>query len=217
MVKRLLGVLVFMLGVSSCGGSDEPSDDGSTTDGEPCTYLAGGEAAKEVDLPPDTAQYDGDVAVTIETTAGEIAAVLDGAATPCTVNSFTSLASQGYFDDSPCPRITTEGLFVLQCGDPSGTGGGGPGYSFDDELTGDETYPAGTLAMANGGPDTNGSQFFIVYEDSGLPPSYTVFGTVDEAGLEIVRGIAAGGSDNTNPAGGGVPNTPISITGVTID
>ena len=66
---------------------------------------------------------------------------------------------------------------MLQCGDPTGTGTGGPGYSFPDELSGDETYPAGTLAMANAGPDTNGSQFFIVYEDTELPPSYAVFGT----------------------------------------
>ena len=110
-----------------------------------------------------------------------------------------SLAEQGYFDATPCHRLTTQGIFVLQCGDPTGTGTGGPGYSFDDELSGDETYPAGTLAMANAGPNTNGSQFFIVYEDTQLPPAYAVFGTVDEAGIKIVQEVAEKGTDTGAP------------------
>ena len=104
------------------------------------------------------------------------------------MNSFVSLAEQGFYDDTPCPRIgDQEGFGILQCGDPTGTGAGGAGYSFADELSGDETYPAGTLAMANAGPDTNGSQFFLVFRDSQFPPSYTVFGTIDEAGLRHRR------------------------------
>lgn len=223
MLKRLLGVsaaLVILLGVSGCGSDEEPaaSDDSSTTDGEPCTYLAGGEAAREVDLPPDQAAYDGDVPVTIETTAGELNATLDAANAPCAVNSFTSLAEQGFFDETPCPRITTDpGFSLLQCGDPTGTTGGGPGYTYPDELTGDETYSAGTLALANSGPDTNGSQFFIVYGDTELSPDYTVFGMIDEADLAIIESIAADGDDGSNQFGGGAPNTPIDITSVTVD
>ena len=103
---------------------------------------------------------------------------------------------------------------MLQCGDPTGTGTGGPGYSFADELAGDETYPAGTLAMANAGPDTNGSQFFIVYDDTPLPASYTVFGTIDDAGLEVVRTVAQAGSDETFGQGDGAPVTPVTIESV---
>src|SRR5699024_11558444 len=89
-----------------------------------------------------------------------------------------------------------EGIFVLQCGDPTGTGSGGPGYSFADELDGSETYPAGTLAMANAGPDTNGSQFFVVYDDSPLPADYTVFGSLDKESTKTVADIAAEGTDS---------------------
>ncbi len=83
---------------------------------------------------------------------------------------------------------------MLQCGDPTGTGTGGPGYSFDDELSGKETYPAGTLAMANAGPNTNGSQFFIVYDDTQLPPAYAVFGQLDAASVKIVAEVAEKGT-----------------------
>src|SRR5699024_8063385 len=115
-----------------------------------CSYPTGSQpAAKDVEVPPQTPQA-----------TGEVEADTRGDGAPCTVNSFLSLAGQEYFDDTDCHRLTTEGIFVLQCGDPTGTGSGGPGYSFADELDGSETYPAGTLAMANAGPDTNGSQFF---------------------------------------------------------
>ena len=102
---------------------------------------------------------------------------------------------------------------MLQCGDPTATGMGGPGYSFDDELSGEETYPAGTLAMANAGPNTNGSQFFIVYDDTQLPPSYAVFGQLGEAGLEVVQGIAEKGAQGGAPDG---PRQGRTIESVTI-
>jgi peptidyl-prolyl cis-trans isomerase B (cyclophilin B) len=137
----------------------------------------------------------------ITTNRGAITAKLNVTGTPCTANSFTSLARQGYFDDTKCHRLTTQGIFVLQCGDPTATGTGGPGYSFDDELTGQETYPAGTLAMANSGPNTTGSQFFLVYADTPLPPDYTVFGQVDAAGLQVVKDIASAGTANGAPDG----------------
>lgn len=158
----------------------------------PCTYTATSDAARKVDLPPgDPAPSP---ALTMTTNRGAVKATLDIANAPCTAGSFTSLAKQGYFDKTTCHRLTTEGIFVLQCGDPTGTGTGGPGYSFDDELTGEETYPAGTLAMANAGPDTNGSQFFVVYADTPLPPSYTVFGTIDADGLRVVKAVADAGT-----------------------
>lgn len=179
-----------------------------------CTYPDDGSpASKEVNAPPAEPDATGEVPVKIATSAGEVAVALDAQTTPCTVNSFLSLAKQGYFDGTSCHRLTTEGIFVLQCGDPTGTGTGGPGYSFPDELQGTETYPAGTLAMANAGPDTNGSQFFVVYADTQLPPSYTVFGHLDEASTKIVAGIAAEGTSNGAPDG--APKTPVTITSVT--
>lgn len=151
----------------------------------------------------------------LETSAGDIPLTLDADSAPCTVGSFVSLASQQYFDDTPCHRLTTQGIFVLQCGDPSGTGTGGPGYRFDDELDGSETYAAGTVAMANAGPGTNGSQFFLVYEDTDLPAAYTVFGRLSADGLAVVREIASAGT--ATGGGDGPPATPVTITCVAID
>ncbi|BDZ39389.1 peptidylprolyl isomerase [Microbacterium suwonense] len=186
----------------------------TSTASDTCTYPAGTRTpSKEVTAPPAEPDAAGDVPVTIATSIGDLAVTLDADTTPCTVNSFLSLAQQGYFDGTNCHRLTTEGIFVLQCGDPTGTGTGGPGYSFPDELDGTETYPAGTLAMANAGPDTNGSQFFIVYADTQLPPSYTVFGHLDEASTSTVADVAAAGTESGGPDG--APKTPVTITGVT--
>ncbi|WP_099244581.1 peptidylprolyl isomerase [Mycobacterium sp. shizuoka-1] len=157
------------------------------------------------------------VDATLVTNAGPLVLHLDNAKAPCTVNSFVSLAQQGYFDGTPCHRLTdSRSLSVLQCGDPTGTGSGGPGYRFANEYPTNQyrpfdpalkqpvMYPRGTLAMANAGPDTNGSQFFIVYRDSMLPPTYTAFGQVDKTGFGIVDDIAAtgiaGGADDGKPA-----------------
>jgi len=214
---------VLVLGLSACGAEEVETtpttgDDTAAAGASSCTYTEGGEAAREVDLPPETPAYTEPVQATITTSAGELSATLAADTAPCTVNSFASLAEQGFYDDTPCPRIVTDpGFQILQCGDPTGTTGGGPGYSYADELSGDETYPAGTLAMANSGPDTQGSQFFIVYGDTGLSPDYTVFGTVDPEDLAGIEKIGARGSDNSNPAGGGAPKTPIDIESVTVD
>ena len=212
----LIAALALAASLAACGGEDEADTAADNPDGSPCTYSEGGAPAKEADLPPDRAAYDADVPVTITTSAGEVTATLDAAAAPCAVNSFTSLAEQGYFDDTTCHRLTTQGIFVLQCGDPSGTGAGGPGYSFPDELTGSETYGPGTIAMANAGPDTNGSQFFLVYGDSSvLGPDYTVFGQMDPDGLAVVEAIGAAGT--ADGGGDGAPATEITINGVTVD
>ncbi len=184
--------------------------------GASCTYQATGDAAKQVDLPPTMGVPDsGTAAWSLRLGEAQVALTLEQEQAPCTVNSFTSLAAQGYFEGTSCHRLVDgPGLFVLQCGDPTGTGSGGPGYQFADELDGAETYPAGTLAMANAGPGTNGSQFFIVYADSQLPASYTVFGRTDAAGVEVLAGLAAAGQDGTYPDGSGKPNTPVVITGL---
>lgn len=188
---------------AACGDANQSATDDVNVQAAACDYPVSGDPAKPVD-PPSTTDVNnaGTATATISLTAGDVVLTLDRAATPCTVNSFESLATQGYFDDTSCHRLTDTGIFVLQCGDPSATGMGGPGYSFADETSDGMTYPAGTVAMANAGPDTNGSQFFLVWADSELPPDYTVFGTMDQAGLDVVGGIAAQGvaaEDGTSP------------------
>lgn len=230
--RRLLSLgasLLVLTAVSACSGNvTSAEDDTSSTavsndapdreaSGPACAYDSDGtEAAKPAELPPDQAVFTGDAEAVIETSVGTLNATLAGESAPCTVNSFVSLADQGYFDDTICHRLTTEGIFVLQCGDPSASGSGGPGYSFADEVRGDESYPAGTLAMANAGPDTNGSQFFIVYGDTDLPPSYTVFGTVDAASVATIQEVADAGTDNAFGQGDGAPVTPVDLTSVTV-
>ncbi len=111
------------------------------------------------------------------------------------MNSFVYLAAKNYFSNTTCHRLTTSGIYVLQCGDPTGTGEGGPGYKFGDENLTGAKYTAGTVAMANSGADTNGSQFFLVYRNSlSLPASYTPFGTI-VSGLNIIQNVAKAGSD----------------------
>lgn len=202
----------------SPAGSEESTDAEASGETVSCDYPEDGqEPAREVDPPSAEAPAEGTVSATMTTNFGDIGLSLDAATAPCTVHSFVSLAEQGFYDDTPCPRIgDQEGFGILQCGDPSGTSAGGPGYSFADELSGDETYPAGTLAMANAGPDTNGSQFFLVFRDSQFPPSYNVFGTIDETGLATIDKIAKEGNDASNPAGGGAPNKDVTIEKVTI-
>jgi peptidyl-prolyl cis-trans isomerase B (cyclophilin B) len=179
-----------------------------------CSYEPGGRAAKEVELPAENEPTVGPETASVNLTGGTVTIDLDRATAPCTVGSFVHLAQAGYYDDTPCHRLTkAASLSVLQCGDPSGTGGGGPGYSFADETNPDMVYPAGTVAMANAGPDTNGSQFFLVYEDSKLPPDYTVFGTMTE-GLDVLRAIAAKGASGGGKDG--APINPITISTVTV-
>ena len=228
MLKRPLTALAAaaaLLALAGCGddsSSDSTASDSTASDtpsreatGPACTYTEDSQAAKDVDLPPEHAAVSGDEAVTIKTNAGDIKATLDADTTPCTVNSFVSLADQGYFDSTTCHRLTTQGIYVLQCGDPTGSGAGGPGYSFEDELSGKETYGPGTLAMANAGPGTNGSQFFIVYGDSPLDPNYTVFGQIDDAGLQVVKDIADKGTADGGPDG--APKEQVEIESVTAE
>ena len=216
----LAALVALTASLTGCAGasSDTAADTASTREanGPACTFESGGQpAAKKVDLPPDRATVSGEVPAIIATSEGDITMTLDADAAPCAATSFASLADQGYFDDVACHRLTTSGIFVLQCGDPTGTGGGGPGYSFADEIEGSETYPAGTLAMANAGPDTNGSQFFIVYADSPLDAAYTVFGHVDDDAVKTVEDVAKKGV--AGGAGDGAPAEDVTITSVTVD
>jgi peptidyl-prolyl cis-trans isomerase B (cyclophilin B) len=126
-------------------------------------------------------------------------------AAPCTTYSFRFLAQRGYFNGTHCHRLTTQRIYVLQCGDPTGTGSGGPGYAFNDENLAGATYPAGTVAMANAGPNTNGSQFFFTWQDTTLSPAYTPFGQVIQ-GMDVLKKIAAAGDDSQNGLGDGYPN-----------
>jgi cyclophilin family peptidyl-prolyl cis-trans isomerase len=135
---------------------------------------------------------------TMKTSKGEMTFALDAQSAPVTVNSFVFLSRYHYFEDIVFHRIIPG--FVLQGGDPTGTGRGGPGYKFDDELPSPGRYELGSLAMANAGPNTNGSQFFIISGPNGvaLPPAYALFGKA-VSGLEVVRAIDAVGSSSGKP------------------
>jgi peptidyl-prolyl cis-trans isomerase B (cyclophilin B) len=153
---------------------------------------------------------------TFVTNCGNIVVTTVGSKAPITLTQLSTLARGGYFNNSLCHRLTTQGLYVLQCGDPTATGGGGPNFTYRDEnlpTEGLNNYPAGTVAMANSGPGTNGSQFFLVFADTTLGANYTIWGTVTQ-GLEIVKAIAkagvkGGGAD-------GAPSQQIEIKRVTV-
>ncbi|OBB10512.1 cyclophilin [Mycolicibacterium setense] len=197
--------------------------------GANCQYPATTEPAAKRATPPRTGPVPTEPATVeagIVTDRGSIGLQLANGKAPCTVNNFASLASQGFFDGTRCHRLTTGDLAALQCGDPSGSGAGGPGYRFPNEYPTNQyrlsdpavkqpvVYPRGTVAMANSGPGTNGSQFFLVYEDSLLPPTYTVFGTVDKTGLTTLDAIADGGvADGSDD---GKPATPVTITSASV-
>jgi len=182
-----------------------------------CSYLPDEASVKPVNPPAGTAiPAKGAVPVALTTSVGQIVLQLDRALAPCTVNSFVSLAQQGYFNNTSCHRLTTSrGLQVLQCGDPTGTGSGGPGYKFADETFPELKYGRGQVAMANAGPNTNGSQFFMIYGDaSALSPDYTVFGTISPVSLPLLDSVAKAGHDGSmDPSpGGGKPNMAVTIT-----
>ncbi len=199
--------------------------------GANCAYPATTEAASKPNKPPRSGRVPTDpaeVSASLSTNRGDIGLQLDNGKAPCTVNSFASLAQQGYFDGTTCHRLTTTPqLGVLQCGDPSATGTGGPGYRFANEYPTNQyriadpalhtplMYPRGTLAMANRGSGTNGSQFFLVYTDSMLPPTYTAFGRIDSTGLATLDKIAAAGVEGAGDDG--KPAISVKIGSVRLD
>jgi peptidyl-prolyl cis-trans isomerase B (cyclophilin B) len=181
-----------------------------------CSYPTSGSPARNVGKPPTKPDWRARYQATIHTNRGDVVIDLLNSKATCTVNSFVYLAGQKYFSNTHCHRLTTVSpLYVLQCGDPTGTGRGGPGYKFNDENLAGAKYTAGTVAMANGGADTNGSQFFLVYKNSTLSPNYTPFGTVVK-GLGIIQNVAKAGSDNANGSGDGHPKEKVVIESVTI-
>ena len=193
-----------------------PSNTAAMVDGK-CIYTKSGTASRKVKLPPRRPDTKATYTATVKTNRGDIVMDLLNSKAPCTVGSFVSLADQRFYSNTPCFRLVTSGIYVLQCGDPTGTGEGGPGYEFNSENLTGATYPAGTVAMANtGAPDSNGSQFFFVYKSgSELSPDYTPFGTIVK-GLNILQAVAAAGGSSSNPAGGGEPHDKVQIDSVTI-
>ncbi|MCV7168723.1 peptidylprolyl isomerase [Mycobacterium manitobense] len=199
--------------------------------GTNCQYPATPAPASKKAAAPRSGRVPTDPATVgagIETSRGNIGLTLHNAEAPCTVNNFSSLAQQGFFDGTTCHRLTNSPVLkILQCGDPSGTGEGGPGYRFPNEYPTNQyrlsdpalkqavVYPRGTVAMANSGVGTNGSQFFLIYDDSRLPPTYTVFGTVDATGLATLDEIAADGV--ADGADDGPPAQDVTITQARLD
>lgn len=195
---------------------------------DPCAKPAAGKVKsltykKQPAMSVDTSA---DYTMKLATTCGDIPVTMSAKKAPHTVNSFDFLAGKGYFDHTKCHRLTTAGIYVLQCGDPKGTGAGGPGYTIPDENLKDKSlkgnvYPAGTVAMANQfdassgqGKDSGGSQFFLVYQDSQLPPNYTPFGTISSSGMKVLKKIAAAGESTGQ--GDGAPNATVVVNKATV-
>jgi peptidyl-prolyl cis-trans isomerase B (cyclophilin B) len=213
------------------GSGGLPDFDPPPNVGANCAYPSTTEPASKPNKPPRTGRVPTDpaeVSASMSTNRGNIGLQLDNGKAPCTVNSFASLAQQGFFDGTTCHRLTTSSeLGVLQCGDPSGTGTGGPGYRFANEYPTNQyrladpalktpvTYPRGTLVMANKGSGTNGSQFFLVYADSMLLPTFTAFGTIDATGLATLDKVAAAGVAGAGQDG--KPAMDVTIDSVRLD
>ncbi len=241
-LSALLVLPLLLLVLAGCGDDDSVENTPKADSGQ-CTYPEDPQGAgKKADKPPSDPDPDNPTQLTIATDRGDVRVSLDADKAPCTVNSFVSLAKQGFFDNTVCHRLTTEGIFVLQCGNAVATGKpddqqnvapGGPGYTVPDELidqdprlqpcTGQQdpqsgrevcTYPAGTLAMANAGADTGSSQFFLVYKDSTLASAYTTFGRMNAAGVKVVNEIAADGANPPDQFGTTTPKQPVTITSV---
>ncbi|MDR1355506.1 MAG: peptidylprolyl isomerase [Propionibacteriaceae bacterium] len=220
-----LGVTLMVVALITGCSFDKPTSDStntatttSTTTTNPgvtsCSYLIAGEPARAVQQPNgDNVPTIGTVQFTIHFEAGDVTLTMDRALTPCTVNSFESLVAQGFYDDTVCHRTFANTMF--QCGDPSGTGMGGPGYFYADEISPDTTsvYPRGVVAMANAGADTNGSQFFLVYQELPLDgPKYAIFATMDDQSMQVLETLNQIGVSPDDPY---APAQPIRITSVT--
>nr|AAF89695.1 peptidyl-prolyl cis-trans isomerase [Streptomyces lividans] len=210
---------------TNAGAEVTPSASAPSKAPDPCEKPADGKVKTQTwkKEPAMTVDKSAKYTMKLATTCGDIDLALKADAAPHTVNSFDFLAGKGYFDHTKCHRLTTEGIYVLQCGDPTAQGNGGPGYNIPDENLKDKSlkdnvYPAGTVAMANTGqPDSGGSQFFLVYQDSQLPPSYTPFGTVSKEGMTVLKKIASAGAQPADPTTGNTaPNATVVIEKATV-
>jgi peptidyl-prolyl cis-trans isomerase B (cyclophilin B) len=218
-ILLVVGMIVLLT-----GGEDEPPAAAPTPTGDgvcPAVTVSPPESPKTFpSVPPKSDAAGKTFNLTLQTTCGDVTVALDGTKAPQAVSSLTYLAKQGFFDGTKCHRLTTEGIYVLQCGDPQGTGQGGPGYEFGpvENAPKDAIYPAGTIAMARAqSPDSQGSQFFLVYKDSeiakGDPNGYTVMGRIT-SGLDVVTKVADGGT--VDGGGDGEPKRAVSIKGTTV-
>ncbi|KAA0940853.1 peptidylprolyl isomerase [Streptomyces apricus] len=240
-IASVLGVVVVGSVVSYATGVFKQDDDDKSNAAaeatpsaspskapDPCDKAAAGKVKKlsYKKEPALTVDKSADYTMKLQTTCGTIDIDMPASKAPHTVNSFNFLAGKGYLDHTKCHRLTTNGIYVLQCGDPQGTGMGGPGYTIPDENLKDKrlkggVYPAGTVAMANQynaqtkeGRDTGGSQFFLVYQDSQLPANYTPFGTISDAGMKVLKKIA--GAGESTGQGDGTPNATVVIDKATV-
>ncbi|MCX4662677.1 peptidylprolyl isomerase [Streptomyces uncialis] len=238
-IAAALAVVVAGGAVSYAAGAFDGSDgekDSAGSQASPSPSKAPDPCEKPAAGEPSTKTYKKEPALSIDksakytmkldTTCGAVDVELDAAAAPRTVNSFNFLLGKGYLDHTKCHRLTTSGIYVLQCGDPKGTGEGTPGYTIPDENLKDKrlkggVYPAGTVAMANRynaqtkeGKNSGGSQFFVVYQDSQLPPHYTPFGTLSESGMKVLSKISKAGENSG--MGDGAPNATVVIDKATV-
>jgi peptidyl-prolyl cis-trans isomerase B (cyclophilin B) len=234
--RRILGISAAVLAVLAIaassfmllGGDDKDTTTAAPTPSPtpvdnacPAVTVKPPEKPKQfATVPPKTDAAGKTFTVTMATTCGDVAMQLDGTKAPQAVSSLVFLAKQGFFDGSKCHRLTTEGIYVLQCGDPTGSGSGGPGYEFGpvENAPKDAVYPAGTVAMARAqSPSSQGSQFFLVYKDStigqGDPNGYTVMGKIT-SGLDVVTKVAEGGT--VDGGGDGAPKRAVSIKTTTV-
>lgn len=230
-VVVIAGAAVWI--VAALGDDDKKSTDAAAPPPGTvsCTWVpedgASGSKVKDVGTPPPNAPNVGKSTLTMDTNLGAITATVDLSKAPCTGEAFTYLASKKFWDNTKCHRLVTAGIKVLQCGDPSATGkgwresdgSGGPSFRYAEEnlpTNAKPAYPKGTIAMAKTQqPSSTGSQFFIVYEDTDLPPDYTVLGTITK-GLDLVAEVAKAGNDNANGQGDGHPKKEITIKTLTM-
>ena len=223
-------VVIAALTLTACGNtttetsSSTPSPSEEVTqpataneDGITCTETKATPHDPKVIPTPTTVLTKFPKTFTLVTNCGDIVISAVGSKAPFTMTSIAALAKGGFYDNSLCHRLTTQGLFVLQCGDPTATGSGGPQFTYPDEnlpQNVENNYPEGTVAMANSGPNTNGSQFFLVYANTTLAPSYTIWGTIT-SGLDIVKAIAKAGAVGGAPDG--KPAKTIAISKVLVN
>ncbi|MDX3595262.1 peptidylprolyl isomerase [Streptomyces sp. ID03-2B] len=219
--------VVAVVGVSAFVVSGKDDDKDKKTDAAASQSPAPepSESESKAPTPPMKIDKKATYTMSLKTSQGDIAFSMDAAKTPETTNSFKALADKGYFDATKCHRLTTQGIFVLQCGDPKGDGTGGPGYNIPDEnldalgkagANGTVSFPPGTVAMANTGqPGTGGSQFFLVYKETKLPPTYTPFGTMDDASLKAVQKVGEAGVEGG--AGDGAPKKAVTIEKASVE
>ena len=213
-MKRFIGLVSIVIVATL---SLTPVHAAQKTSGVKCTATKAVGHTPKVVAPATKALTKYPKTFTLDTNCGKIVISLKHAKAPITITQLTTLARASFFDNSLCHRLTTQGLFVLQCGDPTATGRGGPDFNYADENLPEavnNNYPEGTVAMANSGANTNGSQFFLVYGNTTLQPNYTIWGTITQ-GLDIVKavakaGVKGGGAD-------GSPSQPLSITRIVIN